>query len=145
MVESRTVSGPYSIDTSPTRAYGLEYVSQERRSEDLKRIRARKNFKRDYGKAARDFIAGDSSFTDQLADLTRKAKRAFYRASTDFATVELTGQTAFEQSGLNIAMTPLSRNEMRFRMSGVVDVQSMIQLAKDAGHAIVVGYQGKTF
>lgn len=111
-------------------------IPPERRAEDTDRMQRRHAFKRDYGKAAREYAAGDPHNSRQLTELSRKQKRAFYRAAIDFASVEIYGQTAAEERGL--VYPTVSRNIERLEHTRFPQVQPYIELAQDAGHSIVV-------
>lgn len=108
----------------------------------LIRLEKRKKFKRMHGHEARNLIAFSPTFSDRLSKLSRKQKRAFHHAATDLATIEMYGETPFEEK--NKARPGVSRNRHRLRATGFGDeLESFFQLAKAASQVITAAYNNK--
>src|SRR5579859_7063280 len=96
-------------------------VDDQRLTEDSKILQNRRDFKREHGQEAGRLVAYSELFK-LLYELSRRQKRAFYRAATDFAVVELFGLTHFEESD-RPANTTIDRNRERFEQTEYIDYQ----------------------
>lgn len=112
-----------------------------RLSEDSQRLQRRKDFKREHGNEARALVAS-SEFAGKLVGLSRRQKRAFCRAATDFATVELCGLTNYEERCRPANLT-VATNQQRFEYTGFSTdyVDSYIKLAQAASQKIVAAFK----
>lgn len=103
----------------------------------------RKKFKRIHGQEARNLIASNPTFSDKLSELSRKQRRAFYRAVTDLATIEMYGKTHYEEG--STAGPGISRNKYRLRAIREIgfgdELEEFFQLSQVASHIIATNFK----